>query len=533
MVANKKPTPKEIRAQLKRILECNEFNGSENQKNFLKFIVDETLANRTSQLKGYTVGVAVYGRTPDFDPQADPIVRVEAGRLRRALEHYYLTSGGNDPVRIEIPKGRYVPTFHIVQTDSVKAGLPAAEREPRVQLSGPSIAVLPLLNLTGDSKLGFFVDGLTEELTNELARYQDLQVIGAWSAMRFKEREEDAKEIGRKLGVRFLLSGSVRRDSKTIKVTVHLIDSSTGVQIWSDNYRRELIAADLISLQEDIASSVVGVIADNFGSISRSLFADTLRKKPKDLESYDAALRFYDYERNLTLDAFEEALDALQRAIEQEPKYGLAWAMLGHLHADNHALEFCDISDSLGKALNFAQRGVALEPDNQFAQDAITLVHFQRGDKGLFLKHVERTIELNPNAPYIVGVAGWHLMLFGEWERGYALLKQGIKLNPYYPSWFHLAPYMYYYDRHAYDEALAEALRFGYPDLFWDPALRAAALSQTGKKREALAGVDELIKLVPDFAACGRRLISRYVKKDGLVDKFIEGLRKAGLKDIF
>jgi len=99
--------------------------------------------------------------------------------------------------------------------------------------------------------------------------------------------------------------------------------------------------------------------------------------------------------------------------------------MLGHLHADNYALGFCEIETTLEKALRFAQKGVALAPENQFARDALTLVHFHRGDKDLFLKHAEETISLNPNSPYIVGVAGWHMALYGEWDRGLTLLKRG------------------------------------------------------------------------------------------------------------
>ena len=111
MAADNKPTPEAIHAQLKRILDSGDFRASDKQRKFLSFVVDETLEDRASQLKGYTIAVAVYGRTEKFDPQVDPIVRVEAGRLRRALEHYYLTAGENDPVRIKIPKGGYVPNL--------------------------------------------------------------------------------------------------------------------------------------------------------------------------------------------------------------------------------------------------------------------------------------------------------------------------------------------------------------------------------------------------------------------------------------
>ena len=148
------------------------------------------------------------------------------------------------------------------------------------------------------------------------------------------------------------------------------------------------------------------------------------------------------------------------------------------------------------------------------------------------MQHVEQTIALNPNSPYIIGVAGWHMVHYGEWDRGLNLLKKGMKLNPYHPSWFHLAPFMDYYRRGEYENAFAEALKFNFPELFWDPVMRAATLVQLERQNEAKAAVSQLLKLEPDFAARGRSLISRYVKVDDLVDKIIEGLRKAGLTDL-
>jgi len=531
MAAEIKPAPEAIRLQLDRILQCGEFRGSDKQGEFLRFVVDETLGDRASQLKAYTIAVAVYGRKEGFDPQVDPIVRVEAGRLRRALEHYYLTAGKNDPVLIEVPKGGYVPTFRMVQIP------PGAETLTSVRVDtalpeGPSVAVMPLLNLTGDQEQDYFVDGLTEELTTELSRYQEFQVIASQSTMQFKGQEVDSREVGEALGVRFLLVGSVRKNVKTVKVNVRLLDALTGVQIWGESYKRHLTAVDLIALQENIAHRVVGAIADQYGLISRKLSAESRKKPPADLKAYDAVLRFYHYEIVITPEAFKEALEALERAVEIEPEYGLAWAMLGHLHADNHALGFYEIEAPLEKAMTFAQKGVTLAPENQFALDAITLVHFHRGDKKSFFKSAEQTIALNPNSPYFIGVAGWHMALCGEWERGLTLMEKGMRLNPYHPSWFHLATYMNYYRREEYENALTEALKFNCPDLFWDPMIRAATLGQMGREQEARTAVGELLKLEPDFATRGRRLISHYVKVDDLVDTIIEGLRKAGLADL-
>jgi adenylate cyclase len=532
MAAENIPTPEAIRVALEQILQSAEFRASDKQRKFLSFVVDETLDDRASQLKGYTIAVAVYGRTEKFDPQVDPIVRVEAGRLRRALEHYYLTAGKNDPVRIKIPKGGYVPAFYMVQMPPTGAGIPSSESDYSALPAGPSIAVMPLINLTGNPKQEYFAEGLTEELTAELARYQYIRVIASQSTMRFKDQEVDPGTVGRDLGARFLLMGSVRKDSRTVKVTIRLLDTSTAQQIWGKSYKRNQTAADLIAVQEEITRSAVGTIADQYGLINRGMSKDSRKKAPADFKAYDAILQFYHYETELTPAAFKKALAALELAIEIDPEYGLAWAMLGHLHADNHALGFCEIEAPLEKALAFAQKGVALAPANQFARDALTLVYFHRGDKELFLQHAEETIALNPNAPYIVGVAGWHTALYGQWDRGLSLLKKGMKLNPYHPSWFHLAPYMDYYRRGEYENAFAEALKFNFPELYWDPVMRAAALSRLGRQSEAKTAVNQLLKLEPNFATRGRWLIGRYVKVDDSIDMLIEGLQKAGLSDL-
>ncbi len=228
--------------------------------------------------------------------------------------------------------------------------------------------------------------------------------------MRFKGQKVDPREVGRDLDVQFLLTGNVRKDSKTVKVTIQVLDTSTAEQIWGESYKRDQTAADLIAVQEEIANRVIGAIADQFGLIQRRLSRESRKKAPADLKAYDSIMRFYQYETELTPAAFEKALTALEQAIKIDPEYGLAWAMLGHLHADNHTLGFCKIEGSLEKALAFAQKGVALAPNNQFARDALTLVYFHQGDKEFFLQHAEETIALNPNSPYIVGVAGWQLM---------------------------------------------------------------------------------------------------------------------------
>jgi adenylate cyclase len=525
------PTKSVIRKQVARIVNCNVFRGSEKQRKFLMYIVAESLAGREDKLKGYTIAIDVYGRKDGFDPQSDPIVRVEAGRLRRALAYYYLTDGKDDPILIEIPKGAYKPTFQLRQPQGREGEKPLSAQGVH-PYTAPSIAVLPLVNLTGNEEDDYFSDGLAEELTTELARYQDLLVIAFQSTLRYKSLKTDPKTIGDDLGVRFLLTGSIRKDTETIKVTINLLDTSSSTQIWGRGYKRNLAPVKLIALQEEIAHSVVGVVADNYGLLTRRLSKEVPKKAPSELQAYDAILRFYHYESVLTSGTFQQAFTALKKAVEINPEYGLAWAVLGHLYADNYALGFCNLENPLEKALECALKGLILEPESQFVHDALTLVHFHRGDKASFISHLDKTITLNPNAPYIIGVAGWHLSMFGEWDRGLSLLKKGMQLNPYHPTWFYLATFLDCYNRGDYASAYTEALKFNYPELFWDPLVRVISLAQLGDDHEAQKALKELFTIVPNFESMGRLLIGNYVKAPELLESLIGGLQKAGLTNL-
>jgi adenylate cyclase len=514
-----------VRQQLRKILASPELQRSPMMRDFLHFIVEKTLAGQAQEIKGYTVATQVLGRQADFDAGKDPIVRILAGRLRRALERYYLTKGKQDPVRIDIPKGAYVPMFREGLGDE-----PSGPTDPVLALpSGPAVAVMPLLNLTGDRMQEFFADGLAEELTSELARYQDLRVIAFQSTLQWKGKEHDVRKVGQDLRVRFLVEGSVRKAARTIKIAIYLIDTLDGQRLWGEQYCHELKTDRLIALQEEIARQVVARIGSQFGMIPRTLSRESRKKPPESLETYEAFLRFYHHVTIMSPQTFVETLEVLEQAVTREPESGLAWSLLAFLYGQSYALQLAPMESPLEQALVAAQKGAALEPENQITRAALAHVHFFRNARELFLSEAETALALNPNAPAIIGFLGWLLALYGEWEPGQAILEKGISLNPHYPGWFHMAPFFHYFLQERCEEAYQEALAFKMPQLFWDPLLRAAALGRMGRVPEGAQAVAELLHLRPDFPTAGPFLISCYAKFPYLVDALLEGLRRAGL----
>jgi adenylate cyclase len=512
---------------------------------FLSHIVNETLAGRAHEIKGYTVATQAFGRRKDFDPTIDPIVRIQAGRLRRILESYYSGRGRHNQLRIVIGKGSYVPTFSRLITEKPRTEqseqptgmLPAeeptqqpAEVIPLPNGSGPSVAVMPVVNLTNDPDKDYLADGLTEELMSELARCHGLEMNASQSTMQWKGKQIGASQAGLKLGVRFFLEGSLRTEGHTVKFSLRLIDTATLLQIWGEQYKRDLRRDRVIDLQEEIARNVAGRIGGLFGAIPQKLSKESRSKALGTLETYEAFLRFCQYLIELTPRAHAQALESLEYVQVRDPESGVTLSMLAGLYANEYAFFYPKTAGMIEKAIALARKGVALEPENLLARTLLAYVLFLSGQKELFFREAEQSLLLNPNSPELIAFHGWAMALYGDWERGLLLLEQGMGWNPFHPGWFHLVPYLNYYRHGKFEEAYHEAEKFNAPQLFWDSLVRAAALGQLERGCEAKVAVNELLTIKPDFPTCGQKLIGFFVKDPKLVQILFEGLRKAGLE---
>jgi adenylate cyclase len=250
-VTHAKPiSASEICSELERILSSGIFATADRMKRFLRFVVKETLDGRGDELNELQLGAEVYDRNEKFDPRVDSIVRVDAGRLRSKLREFYLSEGRSSSIRIDIPKGSYKPSFKQLRDCNPSRLM---HRSTREQGSMKTVAVLPLADLSPHGDQGHFGDGVSEELAFTLCRVRNLRVISQTSALAFTGRT-DVREIGRELGVKFVVEGSVRKAKQRLRVMVRLAEAATGFQIWSEAYTCG--SSDVFAAQEEISRAV-------------------------------------------------------------------------------------------------------------------------------------------------------------------------------------------------------------------------------------------------------------------------------------
>lgn len=272
-----------VREQLGEILASPMFDASERNRRFLRYIVDETLADRSVHIKGYTVGITVFDRDDTFDPQLDPVVRIEAGRLRRSLERYYLTDGRRATVRISVPKGGYVPRFDLVT--AVKA--PVSRYETANAL-GRSIFLLPFTSLSGNDMGLRFAAGLCEELIVEFGKHRELSVFTLpCVAVRAEQAEIQALKT---TSVRLVLGGSIRISAGRLRVIAHLVDQVENRHVWSASFDRKLTRTRLTKLEHDIGHEIVLALLARHGNTNRLLSMAMDREASFELPAGEGAI---------------------------------------------------------------------------------------------------------------------------------------------------------------------------------------------------------------------------------------------------
>ena len=562
----------EIRTQLELILNDSNFNGSSRLKKFFRFIVEETLAGNAGQLKAYTIATTIFDRGKNFDPLHDPVVRVESAKLRNRLMEYYFSASSPGNIRIEVPKGGYVPTFtridlgqpaakfldtedsstslgsvatygaeykadyalgvahtHFAQPTSLSASLPQESSRKSASSSQISVALLPFINLSGSKVEASFINGLADEITLALTRFEDLAIVSSYTTRNLNPAHESLYGLAQKLDVRFILHGSVQFNNNIIRVRAELADAHTGSNIWADRFDAKVDTRGMFSTQEKFAERLVSRIGDSFGSIRRKLMHEVSIKQPGDLLLYETMLSYHHWMSTFNPELFKEAKRALEQAILQDPNDSVLVAALADLYASDYQLGYNTVPDALNKAQEFALRAIALDGTCQTAHWALALTFFLRRNRVQFEKAIKQVVPLNPANSYMLVATGLLIGLAGNFEQGLALMERAMELNPASPGWMLIVSYFKHYQAGNFEAALNEALLINTPGCFWDPMLRAAALGQLGCELEAKQAVAELLAIQPDFVQNYKRYVHTLAFSSESAANLEAGLEKTGI----
>ena len=397
---------------------------------------------------------------------------------------------------------------------------------------GPKIAVLPFLNLSGDPGQAYFAEGVTDQIVTDLARFKALFVLSTESTAKYQEQSADPQRLKRELGVDYLLDGSVRRERDKIRLSTRLVDAESGKIIWSETYRDELIPSNVFEIQEDVSQQVSAIVASNYGMIAEADLTGAQRRPPKSFAAYDCVLRYYHYQRSFDPQEHAKVRACLERAVELDPDYADAWAVLANIYAQEHRFGFNprpELYDPYERSLTAAYRAVEIEPRNPTAQLMLANALFDRHNLAGFRAAGERAIALNPNDPDLLAHYGERLVYMGEWERGLALVTKAIALNPEHPQWY-LDPIIYYhYQTRDYERALTEAQSQGISGDIWWLLFRAMILGQLGRSEEAQPVIEAALKLKPDVRERLWDMARIWNVPDPHIEHIADGLRKAGL----
>jgi TolB-like protein len=511
---------KNVLAELERILESEMFSRSAVLSSFLKFITLETIENRSNGLKEYTIAVSALGKPSDFDPQTDAIVRIHAGRLRRLLNEYYTGPGDRAETKIELVKGTYVPVFR-ASGSHVKENIASnGIQTTQYFRSKLTLAVLPFRNLCPENEYQFFADGFGEEITRLFSTFQDLAVVAHHSTLKYVTSPDDVRHIGADLGAHYLINGWVKRTADEIRVSVGLIETMNGMQIWSQSYHYALNIESLTTIQDQIVENIGSILGGYYGFIAHNDFEKS-QTATLSLESFDATLWNYYFHMNFSLEAYMKTRHALERTLQQNPNYARGLAMLAELYLDAFSLGYPTSKEPVKDGFDLAKKAIKLDPQCQHAWLIYGWANIYMKRKDEALKALERGLDLNPYSVSFKGSIGFGMACTGEYDRAKELLHESIDFNPHAPWWFYLGLFIVHYHSGNYKKSLEYADKIEAKDVFIGPLCRVVAKVEMGFTNDALEDLAELIEKFPIIAEDMRPYLNSFLLDTDIVDKML------------
>jgi adenylate cyclase len=411
-----------------------------------------------------------------------------------------------------------------VRTYRISSKPTVATTVDRVATDKPSVAVLPFDSMSSGEEQQYLCDGISEDIITELSRFRQLRVLARNCSFQFRGPNVDVGRAGRELGVQYILEGSVRRLGGRIRITAQLIDASTGHHVWADRFDRPL--EELFDVQDQVVRTIVGTLV---GRLQADRVDRAKRKPPTSLVAYECVLRgdalpVYD-------DVSEaEARRLFSRAIELDPGYAKAYALLAFAICREWYVDMSGSNAALDQALVLAKRAVELDDGQETCLGALGFVHIYRHSYDLAEHYYARALALNPNSPTVLANLGDLYVRLGEPAKGIEYLKEAKVVDPFFaPKWYWGAVGRAYFVTHRYEDAVASFAR--YPStMYWGNVYLAACYALTGNIDRSKHHGAEVVQLMPEFT------ISRFMTKDPYrlsSDRkhLNDALRKAGLPE--
>ena len=390
----------------------------------------------------------------------------------------------------------------------------------------PSLVVLPFVNMSEDPKRDYFSDGITEDLTTALSQISSLFVIARNSAFTYKGRAVKVQDVGKELGVQYVLEGSVRRANDQVRITAQLIDATTDAHLWAQRYDRPL--KDIFALQDEIVQKIVTTLKLQLSLREQGYL---VRKTTDNLEAYDYFLRGTEDYWRFTKETMAQARQMYEKAIELDPHYAAAYASLGNTHRADWLWQWSQDPQSLERAFALTQQAIALDDSLSMAHRVMGLVYAHKEQYERAIAEGERAITLAPNDAEGYANLSLILNLAGRPEETIGLVEKAVRLNPHYPVHYLVNLGWAYTLTRQYGEAITVLKRTitRNPNFLAAYLFLAVAYSESGREEESRAAAAEILRISPNFTLEGYQQRLHY-KDPVVLERFVTALRKAGLK---
>jgi TolB-like protein/Tfp pilus assembly protein PilF len=391
-----------------------------------------------------------------------------------------------------------------------------------------SIAVLPFENIGGDTKWDRFADGITEDIITDLSQSKDLFVVARNSTEIYKGKPADIRNVGRDLGVHYVLEGSLRPIEDQIRVTAQLIDARTGGHVWSSRYDRP--ATDLFNVQSDVTEKIAATLTGYEGAVAEAERLLVRRKLPSDLTAYDTYLLGMEAKHKVTKEGLEEAEGLFRKAIELDPQ--LARAYVGLATVQFYLIDLGlapSVDEALSTMMDAGEKAVEIDPNDGTTHTALAMAYAYHGKPEQALAEYNRAEALAPSNADVLLIVAWSIAQFGETDRAVNLAERALKLNPHYPDWYNQGLSVVFFFGGQFDKAVKYRLLVKEPAAL-DYAFLAMANAYLGRADDAETAAANLKKL--DHTWTAERYLSDgggYPEKEA--ELFVIGARKAGLPD--